>query len=227
MYVAVADFTPLKGKKTGQNQIPLQIREAVKVVRKADNGRKRRLWYSSLCYHDSPCQIWALGSSGCYGNTLLVAMVALLWQHVTCVIPPVKGWWYVCRTDPDRPDCGYVPSSFLKPIGSADIPLDPQQVKDCLGFVTSNVFDFTSDSESPAASLMGTFIKFVAIDAYESTNEVTLSFPDGAILTVIEQSEDGGYGREGGREEAYNMEWPLSRDESWLLCTLPTLNNHL
>ena len=104
------------------------------------------------------------------------------------------GWWYVFKTDPDQPDCGYVPSSFLKPIGSPDIPSDPQHVKDCLGFVVSNIFDSTSnpdETESPNTSLVETFMKYVAIDSYESKDERTLSFPDGAILIIIEQSEDG------------------------------------
>lgn len=100
------------------------------------------------------------------------------------------------KTDPDQPDsdCGYVPSSFLRPLGSSDTPPDPQRVKDCLGFIVSNVFDSAPDSDNtelPNTSLAETFMKYVAIDSYVSNSETTLSFPDGAIVIVIEQSEDG------------------------------------
>ena len=92
------------------------------------------------------------------------------------------GWWYVCRLDKPS-ETGYAPSSFLK-----KRPDDPrinelaEAEEKMLGFVGSMALPL--DQVDPE-------LKYQTIDSYQTDDDRQLNFPEGAILVVVECSEDG------------------------------------
>ena len=80
------------------------------------------------------------------------------------------------------------------------MPLSPTTVSDVLGFVGSlrqislnNSYSHTAESDSHATSVVPSLmlLEYIAIDDYETDDSKQISFPERAILTVIEKSEDG------------------------------------
>ena len=95
----------------------------------------------------------------------------------------IIGWWFVYKNEGD--ECGYVPASFLKKLGDSEAPMSPTDTRDILGFV----FSLTHDQE--ATSTVAPVLSYTALDDYETDDTRQLSFPVGAVLTIIEKSEDG------------------------------------
>ena len=96
--------------------------------------------------------------------------------------PPPQGWWYVCRSEKSS-DAGYVPATFLK-----KRPDDPriteatEAEEEMLGFATSLALSLDEvDLE----------LKYVAVDSYQSDDFRQLNFPEGAIIVVVEMTDDG------------------------------------
>ena len=78
---------------------------------------------------------------------------------------------------------GYVPASFLKKRPDDPRITDPSEAEEeMLGFVCSIAL--------PLADIDPT-LKYIAIDKYESEDPRQLCFPEGAIVVVVEKSEDG------------------------------------
>lgn len=90
-------------------------------------------------------------------------------------------WWFVCKAD-DVSKIGYVPASFLKKAPD-DIRINNlDEVDKMLGFVSSVALPM--DEIDPE-------LKYIAIDTYQSADSSQLCFPEGAILVVVEKTEDG------------------------------------
>ena len=92
------------------------------------------------------------------------------------------GWWYVQKIDSG--ECGYIPASFIKKIGDPELLESPVDTSEILGFVTSVVF-------SPQDIDIDPSLKYIAIDDYDTKDERQLSFTEGAVLVIVEKSEDG------------------------------------
>lgn len=91
------------------------------------------------------------------------------------------GWCFVCKAD--RSDIGgYVPASFLKKVE------DPSESEDeILGFpspTSTTSSSFTSDDQDPDS-------QYIAVQAYHTEDSSQLSFPTGAIMDILEKSDDG------------------------------------
>ena len=97
----------------------------------------------------------------------VIAMVLLL------------GWIYVSKVDSPT-ECGWVPLSFLKK--TSEDELLKSVSNDNLGFLSSVALE--SQEVDPS-------LKYIAIDSYSTTDPRQISFPEGAILIVVEKSEDG------------------------------------
>ena len=63
--------------------------------------------------------------------------------------------------------------------------MSPTDTRDILGFV----FSLTHDQE--ATPTVAPVLSYTALDNYETDDTRQLSFPIGAVLTIIEKSEDG------------------------------------
>lgn len=103
----------------------------------------------------------------------------------------------------DGDGCGYVPSSFLRRIGDLAIT-SLIETRDILGFIGSlepvprrETHTHTTKTESHTNRMESPNIdqnfEYVAIDSYQSSDTRQLSFHEGAVLAIIEKSEDGNY----------------------------------
>ena len=88
----------------------------------------------------------------------------------------------MCRSEKST-EAGYVPATFLK-----KRPDDPriteatEAEEEMLGFATSLALSLDQvDME----------LKYIAIDSYQSDDFRQLTFPKGAIIVVVEMTEDG------------------------------------
>ena len=109
-----------------------------------------------------------------------VTIVTTILQNYFVII---IGWWFVYKTEGD--ECGYVPASFLKKLGDPEALMSPTDTRDILGFV----FSLTHDQE--ATPTIAPVLSYTALDNYKTDDTRQLSFPVGAVLTIIEKSEDG------------------------------------
>ena len=89
------------------------------------------------------------------------------------------GWCYVSKVENPN-ECGWVPLSFLKKTSEDELLKSVSD--DNLGFVSSVALKLQEVDPS---------LKYVAIDSYSSTDSRQISFPEGAVLIVVEKSEDG------------------------------------
>ena len=103
------------------------------------------------------------------------------------------GWTFVQKTESG--ECGYVPASFIKKAGDPTIPDASIDVGSVLGFLTSVGVNGALENGTAQASNPESFdhssLQYVAICEYETADERQLSFPEGAVILVIDKSEDG------------------------------------
>lgn len=117
----------------------------------------------------------------------------ILHYNMSRLISMSLGWWFVQHVETDK--YGYVPASFLRKIGEpgGGEPLaSSSSTSDVLGFVGSlkqTPINGTTEPESHTTDL--NLLEYVAIDDYNTEDTRQVSFPEGAVLIVIEKSEDG------------------------------------
>ena len=88
-------------------------------------------------------------------------------------------------------ECGFVPSSFIKKVGDPSIP-EASIDTEVLGFVTSIVSPDTDHLRPQDDSdAINTDLKYRAVCDYETSDVRQLSFLEGAMVIVIDKSEDG------------------------------------
>ncbi len=92
-------------------------------------------------------------------------------------------------------ECGFVPASYIKKVGDPDIPDAPIDMT-VLGFATSVVLNDDTDQATPTPSSVrdaniNPDLKYSAICEYETTDSRQLSFPEDAVIAIIDKSEDG------------------------------------
>jgi hypothetical protein len=108
-------------------------------------------------------------------------------DRIQVVTKTDQSWWYVVNNDTNK--CGYVPADFLKRFNEAGVPRSRTITNDVMGFAASllPVIYHSTKISNEALPLY----EYISVSSYETDDDRQISFPDGAVMTILEKSEDG------------------------------------
>ena len=164
LYVAIASYD-FSSETNKSNKVSLEVRETVRVVKQDDPGKQ-----------DLTCNCTTPPTIKYYAHSY-----------------DSLGWWYVQKVESG--ECGFVPASYIKKVGDPDIPDAPIDMT-VLGFATSVVLKDDTDQATPTPSSVrdgniNPDLNYTTICEYDTTDSRQLSFPEDAVITIIDKSEDG------------------------------------